>query len=130
MWHKLPDDIVREKAKTFERKPKIPRLVQTILGTAVFLALLFAIAWLDETMGWRKEKQAQGFSLHNASAIALGLVFIVTVLFMYFLLVKNRKTPVIYVCFDCEEAFHARPTCPVCQGTNVSDIRLAEWKEN
>lgn len=130
MWHKLPDNILREKLASLEQKPKIPRLLQTALAMAVFFGLLCAVAWLDEAMGWRKGKQVNGFSLHNASAVALVLVFIVTAFFMYFLLVKNRKVPVIYICFDCSEAFHAQPSCPACSSTNVSDIRLVEWREH
>lgn len=132
MWHRLPEDIIREKSKHFEKPPKIPRIVQTVFGTVIFLALLFAIAYFDKALGWRtgSDKPGQGFSLHNASAAALVSVFVVTAFFMYFLLVRNRKTPVIYVCFDCEEPFHAQATCPACQSSNVIDIRLAEWRED
>jgi succinate dehydrogenase hydrophobic anchor subunit len=114
MWHKLPENIIQERIQGFEKKPGIPKLVQNILGTALFLIAVYGISVLDNSLALSrgKDSQPQGFSLQNASAVALVLIFITTAFFMYFLLVKNRKTPVIYVCMDCEEPFHAEPACP------------------
>lgn len=129
MWHRLPDDIIQERVNALETKRGVPRVAQSIIATAVFLAVLFGISYLNGLLQGDKIKPGESFKLHNASALSLMAVFIATIAFMYFLLVKNRKPPVIFICYDCQEPFHARPSCPACGSANVSDIRFAEWIE-
>lgn len=130
MWHRLPDDIIQERTKLLEKKQGLPRIVQSIIATAIFVAVLFGISYLNGLMQGDKIKPGENFNLHNASALSLMAVFIATIAFMYFLLVKNRKPPVIFICYDCQEPFHAQPTCSACGSANVSDIRFAEWTED
>ncbi len=112
-------------------QPKgIPKIVRSIMATAVYAAVLYGISWLNGLGQADKIKPGESFNLHNASALSLVAVFIATIAFMYFLLVKNRKPPVIFICYDCQEPFHAQAACPACGSTNVSDIRLAEWIED
>ena len=93
------------------------------------MAVLYGISVLNGLIQGNKIKPGESFNLHNASALSLMAVFIATIAFMYFLLVKNRKPPVIFICYDCQEPFHVQPVCPACGSSNVSDIRFAEWKE-
>jgi|GEM_PF-3396718 len=130
MWRKIPDGVIQEIAHDIkEKKPGLPRTVQSIIATLVFMAVLYGIAHLNAILQADKIKPGESFNLHNASAFSLMAVFIATIAFMYFLLVKNRKPPVIFICYDCQEPFHAQPTCPACGSANVSDIRFAEWTE-
>lgn len=130
MWHRLPDDVIQERPNLPGKKPGVPRIVQSILATALFVAVLFGIAFLNGVLQGDKIKPGESFNLQNASALSLMAVFVATIAFMYFLLVKNRKPPAIYICYDCQEPFHAQATCPACGSKNISDIRFAEWIEN
>ncbi|MBX3722721.1 MAG: hypothetical protein KF713_12840 [Turneriella sp.] len=127
MWRRLPEAVVAERAAIIARENKIPKLARALIATFVFAATLYGISYLDAL--WQRRPAAAEFNLQNASLPALLAVFAATAAFMYFLIVKNRKTPVIFICYSCEEAFHAAPTCPACSGTDVSDIRFAEWIE-
>jgi hypothetical protein len=129
MWRKLPEDAIQQRAKDIEKKPRIPRLIQSAIATVIFVTVLYGISYLNGVLQGDKIKPGQSFNLQNASALSLLAVFVATIGFMYFLLVKNRKRPVIFICYDCEEPFHAQPTCPACGSANVSDIRFAEWIE-
>ncbi len=123
MWRRLPEDIVQERSKAFAQKKGLPRTARGILAALLFVAVLSGISYLNDV------SSGKSFNLHQAPAWALICVFIATVLFMYFLLVKNRKPPVIFICYDCQEPFHAQPKCPACNSANISDIRFAEWVE-
>lgn len=127
MWHRLPDTIIAERTAAIKHGNKIPKFVRALIATVIFGAALYGISYLDAL--WQRRPAAMVFNLQNASLPALLAVFAATAAFMYFLIVKNRKVPVIFICYSCEEAFHAAPTCPACSGTDVSDIRFAEWKE-
>jgi hypothetical protein len=124
MWRRLPDNIIQERTEAFERNKGMPRIARGIFATLLFTAVLYGISHLNNS-----DKAGQTFNLQNASVLSLISIFIATVLFMYFLLVKNRKPPVIFICYDCQEPFHVRETCPACNSTNISDIRFAEWIE-
>jgi len=131
MWHALPKEVIQQRTNEIAavKRRELPKSVAAIIATLLFIGGLFAIAYLDQQFGPRavEIKTDQPYSLQNASLPALISVFGATVIYMYFLFVKNRRVPVVYVCFDCQEAFHAQTTCPECQSARVSDIRLAEW---
>ncbi len=133
MWQSLPKEVIQQRTKeiTTAKRRELPKSVAAIIATLLFIGGLFAIAYLDQHFGPRgvEIKTDQPYSLLNASLPALIAIFGATVIYMYFLFVKNRRVPVVYVCFDCQEAFHAQATCPECNSTHVSDIRLAEWVE-
>ena len=50
MWHRLPDDIIQERTKLLEKKQGLPRIVQSIIATAIFAAVLFGISFLNGLM--------------------------------------------------------------------------------
>jgi hypothetical protein len=131
MWHRRPDTKLQEQEILAGQKKGIPRFMQAILAVLIYVAVLVGISYLNGFFPGpvSPEKQGLAFKLENASALTLVAVLIATVFFMYFLLVKNRKPLVIFICFDCQEPFHAQPSCPACGSANVSDIRLAEWIE-
>ena len=131
MWHRLSDDIIQARTRLVEKKPVVPRWLQSVIAVILFGAFFYALSYLSETYGWftAQNKAGQALSLQNASWTTLATVFIVTVIFAYFLLIKNRKPPVIFICYDCQEAFHAAANCPECNRSNISDIRFAEWIE-
>jgi hypothetical protein len=131
MWYRLPDNIIQERTAILQKKKGIPKTIRAILATAVFAAVLYGISFLNEVLqrNTGKNNPGQSFSLQNASVPALIAIFLATAIFMYFLLVKNRKAPIIFICYDCQEPFHAQAACPACGSSNVSDIRFAEWVE-
>lgn len=131
MWRRLPESAAQEIAGFIAKKPLLPRPLLALLATFLFIGAIAGILFLNNVLQTGAGKApAQPFSLQNASLTSLIAIFAVTALFMYFLMVKNRKRPVVFVCYDCEEAFHAAAVCPACQSGNVSDIRFAEWIED
>ena len=130
MWRSLPGDVIEERTRLIAARKTIPRLAASAIATAAFVAVLYGISILNSWIQGAKIKPGEPFNLHNASALSLMAVFVATIAYMYFLLVKNRKPPVIFICFDCQEPFHAQPQCPACGSSHVSDIRFAEWIED
>lgn len=131
MWHRLPADVIAGRDHSNEMKKSPPGFLYALIYTMIFIAALVAITYLDEALGLgtAKHQHGEAFSLKNASPLSLVLVFAATALFAYFLLVKNRPRQIVFICYDCQEAFHAAEKCPNCGSTNVSDIRFAEWRE-
>lgn len=127
MWRRLPDNIIHERTALIEKQKKsLPRWAQALIAFAVYVAALAGILYLNSIA----QKTEFSFSLQNASVTTLVAVFAATAAFMYFLMIKSRKPPVIFICYSCEEAFHVAAACPVCNSADVSDIRLAEWIED
>jgi hypothetical protein len=131
MWRPLSDKTVQLRENAAANKRTIPKYAAAILATTFFIVVLFVIAYFDQQFGLAaiQAKANRPYSLQSASAPALIAIFGVTVFYMYFLFVKNRRVPVVYVCYDCQEAFQAQTTCPACHSSRVADIRHAEWIE-
>lgn len=127
MWRRLPEEIVRERTVLIEKQKQAPpRWLQALIALAVYAAVLFGILYWNHIL---KGNADFSLNLQNASLTTLIAVFAATAVFMYFLMVKSRKAPVIFICYDCDEAFHAAASCPACNSANVSDIRFVEWLE-
>ena len=127
MWRRLPEDVMRDRAALIEKQKQAPpRWLQALIAVVVYAAVVCGILYLNHKI---KGSADFSLSLQNASLTTLIAVFIATAAFMYFLMVKSRKAPVIFICYDCDEAFHIATTCPACNSGNVSDIRFAEWIE-
>lgn len=127
MWRRLPEDVIRDRTALIQKqKQALPRWVQAFIAVMVYAAVLCGILFLNHKI---KGSGDFSLSLQNASLTTLIAVFVATAAFMYFLMVKSRKAPVIFICYDCDEAFHIAETCPACHSSNVSDIRFAEWTE-
>lgn len=118
---------MRDRAALVEKQKQAPpRWLQALIAVVVYAAVLWGILYLNHIL---KGNQDFSLSLHNASVTTLIAVFAATAVFMYFLMVKSRRAPVIFVCYDCNEAFHAAAACPACGSVNISDIRFVEWIE-
>lgn len=131
MWRPLSNERAKLRESAAANERTFPKFVAAFFATIIFIAALFGIAYLDQRFGSRSSMSRSDapYSLQNASMPALLSIFGATVMFMYFLFVKNRRAPVIYICYDCQEAFHAQTTCPACKSSRVADIRNAEWVE-
>ncbi|MFO1469588.1 MAG: hypothetical protein U1F27_00950 [Turneriella sp.] len=92
MWRKLPEAVIQQKAKDIEKKPRIPRIIQSVIATVVFVAVLYGISYLNSILQGGKNIPGASFNLQNASALSLLAVFVANIWIHLIFAVKQPQT--------------------------------------